>query len=88
MDDAIRHAAACQATDERLVEDMTEYLNTFIDRRFVQGVTPELRLILAEVISDAFHDGAIWCENQLTKSEGSPIITEDRQIVLPFSASQ
>ena len=45
--------------DEALVENVTEHVRQFIDKRF-EGLTPELQVIMTEVCTEMFVDGATW----------------------------
>jgi len=47
--------------DEALVGDMAETINHFLDTRF-EGLTMEMREILADVCLEMFEAGANWCE--------------------------
>ena len=50
--------------DAQAVQELSDYVNNFIDNRFPNGLSGDIRQILSECIMDAFCDGARWQEKQ------------------------
>lgn len=67
---------ACQVMADKNVNELADYVNDFIEKRFPSGLKGDIRGIIAECVLDAFHDGARWCEK--TAREESVIIGVDR----------
>jgi hypothetical protein len=59
--------------DAVAVEELSAYVNNFIDNRFPNGLSGDIRTIVAECVMDAFCDGARWNEQQ-TKEESRIIL--------------
>jgi len=64
---------ACEKTADKVITEMSDYVNNFLDKRFPEGINGDMRQILGEIVMDAFHDGARWQEKQV--QEESRIIT-------------
>lgn len=47
------------------IVEFTDYLKFFLDSRFPDGVEGNMKKILIEIISDAFHDGARYAEQSM-----------------------
>lgn len=60
--------------EQHTVDEMSEYIASFIAARFPEQLPKQLQTIISEIILDAFWDGARWAEAQI--KEASPIITE------------
>ena len=58
--------------EDKTVKEMSEYIDTFLGRRFPKGLPDQLRAVMAEMICDVFHDGSRWSES--TRQEESRII--------------
>ena len=61
-------------TDERLQQNATEWLGTFIRDRFPQGLNATIEPIVKEIAFDAFLDGVAF---------GSDVATTEGRIVGP-----
>ena len=59
--------------EQETLDTMTEYVNSFIDNRFPNGLNGDIRVIVHDIILNAFHDGARWCEQQI-KNESRIIV--------------
>jgi hypothetical protein len=59
---------------DKTVKGMSEYVSNFLARRFPEGLPDQLRAILAEMVTDCFHDGARWSES--TREDESRIIVD------------
>jgi hypothetical protein len=53
--------------------ELTDYIKFFLDSRFPQGLEGNMKIILTEIISDVFHDGARFAETA-AKDEARVII--------------
>jgi hypothetical protein len=65
---------AMSREDAVAVQELSDYVNNFIDNRFPNGLSGPIRTILAEIVADSFHDGARWSEAQAR---------EESKIILP-----
>jgi hypothetical protein len=66
---------ACSVMAEKNVEELSQYVNEFIHKRFPSGLEGDIRRIIVECVLDAFHDGARWAESQ-PPGEPDLIITD------------
>jgi len=64
----------CDRVATKTIEEMSEYVNNFLDKRFSSGLNGDIRVILTECVIDAFHDGARWQEQQ---------VEEESVIIIP-----
>lgn len=58
--------ATLSAQDDTLVENLSEWLDGFIARRFPEPLPPEFSVMIREIAADAFLDGAQWAEQSQT----------------------
>lgn len=54
----------CAEMAEKNVNELSAYVNDFINKRFPSGLEGDMRTIIVECVLDAFHDGARWSEAQ------------------------
>ena len=54
----------CAAMVEKNINELAEYVDSFIKNRFPADLPDNIRTIISECVLDAFHDGARWAEAQ------------------------
>ena len=57
--------ATLSAQDDTLIDNLTAWLGGFIGRRFPEPLPAEFDVMIREVATDAFLDGAAWADNSL-----------------------
>ena len=57
----------CNRVAVETITELSEYAKDFVDKRFPSGLNGDIRVIVTEIIIDAFYDGARWQEQQTSK---------------------
>ena len=55
--------------DDKLIDDMAEWVNNFIATRFTGTLSPEWRTTIADMLVEAFSAGAEWAEQNISLGE-------------------
>ncbi len=61
--------------DEKTIEDAAEYVKDFLAQRFPEKISVEMKMIISEIVFDAFNDGMHWSEFKNLDKPKSKIIT-------------
>ena len=67
------------------ITEISEYIKDFIDKRYPDGVSNEVRQVLSEMVMDAFFDGARWAEIQAQQESriiGANGIEPERSVII------
>ena len=70
----------CDLTAAKTIETLTDYVESFLARRFPEGLPPDLEKIMMEIVLDAFHDGARYSEQ--TRMDEALIVPAPKKTIL------